>query len=424
MTVRDLVALAGGLLPGAYTERAEIVRVTPDQQRQVVPVQLGAALAGDPQANVTLQDNDILTVWSREQLGGPQMVRVEGQVYRPAEYTRLDGMKVSDLLFAAGGLKPGANSIGYRSGHTTGKQETTILKFTGSGAKVALSPDPVLQDDDVVVVQSSGEFLDKPHIVTLEGAVVRRGAYPLTSGTAANDDTVWDVLQRAGGLLPEADHSGIVLYRGHKTQFSQVAEVQQAISSLNRDAESQPGAAGGAAVSPVAKEAVTNAVTNQMAQAFAAGDSLGIVIPPRQVNMTETVRTLPVDGTLLFNTDGREGNLKLMDGDILVVQTLRDTVSVVGAVIRPGAAQHRKGLTAMDYIALMGGPTEDAALKGIVIVSANGTAYPVARRGAIQPSDVIIVPSRYLIEIRRAPTNWWDSLRGLATAAAAALLVK
>ncbi|MHB8994837.1 MAG: SLBB domain-containing protein [Armatimonadota bacterium] len=419
MTVRDLVAMAGGLLPGAYVDRAQLVRVDPNQKLQYLSVELAAALKGDPQANVILQDNDLLAIRTHEEMGGPREVRVEGEVITPHLYTRLEGMKVSDLIFAAGGLKPGAAAIGYRSGRSEGKQETTMLEFTGSGDKFSLPVDPILKDDDVVVVQGTGGFIARPHVVNVEGAVCRRGAYPLTAGTKEGDDTVWELLQRAGGLLPEADPNGIVVYRGYKTQFNQVAEVQQAISSLNREAQAQPGAA----VSPTAKDAVTEAMTTQVAQAFSANDSIGVVIPPRQVSIQEAVRTVPIDGPTLFGSQGSEGNLRLLDGDVLVVQRKRDTVSVVGCVIRPGSVQHRKGLKVVDYIGLMGGPTNDAALNAIVVVSANGTAYPAAKRGELQPADVIIVPSRYLIEIRRAPISWWETLRGLAAAAATAILV-
>ncbi|MGE5532487.1 MAG: SLBB domain-containing protein [Bacteroidota bacterium] len=419
MTVRDLVALAGGLLPGAYIERAQLVRVAPDQKLEYMPVDLAAALQGNPQANVALQDNDVLAIRPRLEMGGPDLVRIDGEVVNPKVFTRLEGMKVSDLIFAAGGLKPGASAIGHRSGRVEGKQETTMLQFNGSGDKITLPVDPVLQPDDVVVVQGKGGFIAEPHVVTVDGAVARRGAYPLTEGKEACDDTVWDLLQRAGGLLPEANPSGIVVYRGYKTQFSQIAEVKQAINSLNREAQAQPDAA----VSPAAKGAVTEAMTRQVAQAFTASDSIGVVIPPRMVNVEETVHTVPIDGAKLFASQGAEGNLRLMDGDVLVVQRLRDTVSVVGSVIRPGSVQHSKGLKAADYIGLMGGPTNDASLKAIVIVSANGTAYPVAKRGDLQPGDVVIVPSRYLIEIRRAPISWWETLRGLAAAAATAILV-
>ena len=58
MTVRDLVMLAGGLLPGAYTERAEILRLTPDQRARILPVTLLQALSEDGPENIPLQRGD------------------------------------------------------------------------------------------------------------------------------------------------------------------------------------------------------------------------------------------------------------------------------------------------------------------------------------------------------------------------------
>lgn len=108
MTVRDLIMAGGNLRKEAYKEQAELVRfevVDGDMRRtEVLPLNLAAAMARDPQQNLALQDYDRLFVktipaWTEEML-----VTVEGEVRYPGEYYIRVGERLSSLIERAGGF--------------------------------------------------------------------------------------------------------------------------------------------------------------------------------------------------------------------------------------------------------------------------------------------------------------------------------
>ena len=66
-----------------------------------------ADIVGGPQ-NLTLQQEDELTVFSESQMKYLPTVQVFGEVRNPGYYVLSEGMHVSDLLYLAGGLKDDA----------------------------------------------------------------------------------------------------------------------------------------------------------------------------------------------------------------------------------------------------------------------------------------------------------------------------
>jgi len=55
MRVSQLILLAGTLLPEAYLERADVLRLNPDDKYEIVSVNLKEALAGDLAKDLELQ---------------------------------------------------------------------------------------------------------------------------------------------------------------------------------------------------------------------------------------------------------------------------------------------------------------------------------------------------------------------------------
>ncbi len=107
LRVRDLIALAGGPRYYAYTEEAELTRITPEQSGPVtskILIKLDKALAGDPEHNIELQENDYLFVRSVPEWELYRTVRISGQVRFPGTYTIKKGESASSLIERAGGF--------------------------------------------------------------------------------------------------------------------------------------------------------------------------------------------------------------------------------------------------------------------------------------------------------------------------------
>ena len=91
--VSDLIAAAGGLTARAAPQRGFIVRGAAQ-----VPVDLQKVLAGDLQANVTLQPGDMMVVPESQ-----NRIAVLGAVNNPGSFALTEGMKIVEAVAQAGG---------------------------------------------------------------------------------------------------------------------------------------------------------------------------------------------------------------------------------------------------------------------------------------------------------------------------------
>lgn len=119
MSVRDLVTAGGSLKRYAYKEQAELSRVvvTGDKaESERKPLDLGKALAGDPQHNIMLQVDDVLIVRSVAdwENATDKFVTINGEVRFPGVYTVGRGEKLSSVISRAGGYTDKAYLFGAK----------------------------------------------------------------------------------------------------------------------------------------------------------------------------------------------------------------------------------------------------------------------------------------------------------------------
>ncbi len=427
MRVRDLILRAGDVLPGAYMSRAEVMRVTRDQRQEIIPVNLLEALAENDEHNVLLKPQDSLQVLAQEDMKDPSEVYIAGFVRNPGRYTRYEGMRVSDLIMAAGGLKPDAGAtINYTHGRFEGESTTRQLSLEGPFDDFAVVPDPVLQDDDSIGVSGRADFTVTPKVVSIQGEVRQPGAYPLreTENESDTDDTLYDLIQRAGGLRDTANPRGMILYRFREEVIPADREddLNQIFSMLNREKEE--------VVTGLTKGEQTEVIANSAAGKVSSefGGLLGtesgalLVVPPRKIGISQLIRAIPIDGKSIIESEGKVGNLKLHHGDTLTVPEMVDFVTIIGSVSSPGAVQFVEGEKFHEYIDRAGGMLSDADRSRIILMRANGAVLPASKAKTVQPGDVIIVPSQHMFRTKHVGTHWTQSLRELLTLGAAALL--
>ncbi|MFW5866674.1 MAG: SLBB domain-containing protein [Armatimonadota bacterium] len=392
MRVSDLVKQAGGLVEGAYTPQANLMRIGADQRRELISIDLGAAVAGDRRADLELQRGDRLQVLRRAEVAEASEVRVTGLVQEEGWYARPQGMRVSDAILAAGGLAATAgNEIEYTPGGVVGQVEPIYLTLRRQTEGFTVEPDPVIRDDDLIAVLGTGALVSSPPAVTIRGRVDRPGSYALRS-TPDDPDTVYDLIQRAGGLLPNANPNGIVLYRLREEIIAaeQEEDLDQMISHFNREL---------ASATVEGEEQRASGTTAQISAGLQTALSDGastVVIPPRRLSKEQWARAVPIRGETLMNTEGEQEDLPLTEGDVIIVPETPTTVTVMGAVVRSGAVPYEEGLKTGDYIGKVGDFTSDARRDQTVIIRANGEVTPKALRAEIRPGDIILVPSDYI----------------------------
>ena len=94
------------LLPEAFVNRAEVVRLKVDQSTEVIPFSIKDAWAGNPEANIELRPLDRVVIGSEFRPGSS--VQIAGQVRRPGRYAISEGERLSSLVERAGGFMPEA----------------------------------------------------------------------------------------------------------------------------------------------------------------------------------------------------------------------------------------------------------------------------------------------------------------------------
>ena len=419
--VSQLLMMAGGALPGAYMDRADLLRLTADKTYEIMPVNLRAALDGKADADIMLQRGDILTVMRQEDARPPSTAYISGYVAKPGKYPRHDGMKVSDLIFAAGGLKPGAGpGVELTCGRFQGRPETVKLRLDGTPEDYTVRPDTLLKDDDTVAVMGRGGFKERVDVVYLQGRVEKPGSYIIKRDGGREEYTVHDLLGEAGGLLPDGNPDGIVVYRPHDLAIgkSQAQDLGRILDSLNYESR-QP-------TMEVDTESQTAALSSTVGQnltsVLSSSGSVSVVMPPRRLSQSDLVSAIPVEGAGILATRGKSGNMELEPGDTVVVPRRINTVTILGAVPRSGAVPYVAGRNCIGYINESGGFREDAAAARMVVVHANGSAAPIGSGAAIRPGDVIVVPTKHIVRTVRTESSWQKWFKTIVSLAAAALI--
>ncbi|MFW6193609.1 MAG: SLBB domain-containing protein, partial [Gemmatimonadota bacterium] len=153
---------------------------------------------GKSDQDVRLQQGDIIFVpVARRQ------VRVEGPVTRPAIYEVEEGEELRDLLRYAGGVEPQADlrrvqihRILSPAERAPGRDRRVIDVAVGDLDDPQDGDVPLMDGDRIQVFAVADEARNR---VTVSGAVWRPGTYG-----AGEDSRLWDAVEAAGGLLPDA----------------------------------------------------------------------------------------------------------------------------------------------------------------------------------------------------------------------------
>ena len=397
--VADLVKMAGGLTRFASLDRAEIVRVDADRVYHTIYFDLGKALEGDPAENFLLQSEDRVRIHSLLETRYRKTVTASGEINNSGEYVLTQGMRLSDLLFKAGGLKESAYTaeaeIVRRQVTPRGDlvKTQTMIVYPDKALRGEAAADIPLREYDLLVVRQIPDWSQKV-VVTLSGEVQFPGAYAAKKG-----ERLSSVIARAGGFTKDA-YLKAALFTRVSTQKTQ----QEAIDKLIEDLElevAQKGQQVGGALDKEDIEANRELVASRRAliAQLKKTRAKGRVI-------IRIVGSGRVEGTL--------GDVLLEDGDRLDVPMKMNVVNVVGRVYNPtGVVFDPARDTVGYYLRLVGGPTESADRDHIFLLKADGSVVTQATsdtgffafgekgllNAKVEPGDSILVPEK-LVQVR------------------------
>jgi polysaccharide biosynthesis/export protein len=217
-TVGDLIRRAAGLRKDASTTRANIFREGDNMDIQNVSFDVGKLLKGEV-ADIPLMRQDSVVIQSIRNLREPYFVTIEGAVNKPEMFGYVENMTVSDLVTLAGGFQEGATATRIeiarrmRSDSANSQANIEIYRFA-LDRSLRLTPDDarfVLRPFDIVYVRTQS-YYETQQQVYINGEVMHPGLYAILSRT----ERISDLIQRAGGLKPDAYLPGSQFFRNRR----------------------------------------------------------------------------------------------------------------------------------------------------------------------------------------------------------------
>ncbi len=219
MTVAELIAKAEGLTESASRGTGHVLRKSPEGLREMFSFSVAAALGGDKTHNLLLEPDDIVQVYNVNEVAPPPKVSITGAVARPGEYDFYRGMRISDLVAAAGG--PTSDAYG-RIAHLLRRTAALEPELMTVNLAAALQHEPhadiKLQSQDRLVVYTRAQMAPQLKI-KVSGAVAKPGEFELAANMR-----VGDALSLAGGLLPEAGDTALLIH-GHTVGSARIEEI-------------------------------------------------------------------------------------------------------------------------------------------------------------------------------------------------------
>jgi protein involved in polysaccharide export with SLBB domain len=384
----DAVHLAGGLTPDAQTADAQVFRYLPDGKYKVFSVSLSQALGGDPVENVILQPRDRLLVHKNPDAVEPATVHIQGEVGKPGRYPLSTNMRVADLIRVGGGLKPSADT---QAADLTEYQWSDQSKLTAQHEVVALSAalagDPnsngTLHNGDVLTIRQLPGWNDLGASIALKGELKNPGTYGIRPG-----ERLSSILERAGGLQPNAYPYGAVLQRQQVRELESKAQAE--IITRMRDAQTN------LELLPEndAKQKEAKAIALQQAQSSIEQLSASPVLGRVAIRISSQIdrwKNTPAD-------------IEVRAGDVLIVPKRPSYIMVTGQVFNPVAVSFRPGKSAKWYLGQSGGPTQLANKRAIFVVRADGSVMGAKNSlwtgeslsATLQPGDTVVAPEKAL----------------------------
>lgn len=219
MSAGHLVDLAGGIWPDALMERAVIDRTSAQDEFSSLAFSLADELEG-ANAPVLLQPRDVLHVFSRWDTQERPQVNIAGEVFVPHQEPFREGMTLRDLILKAGGLKQSADRVHVEVARL--RHDAMVSRDTGTRPN---------QTVDILDLDLEADFLTAPESLELQPwdrvfvrrlpwwemqtTVMVRGEvfYPGQFSLERRDEKLSSLIERAGGLKPDAYLAGARVLR-------------------------------------------------------------------------------------------------------------------------------------------------------------------------------------------------------------------
>lgn len=241
-----------------------------------------------------------------------------------------------------------------------------------------------LQPGDIVTIFSQRDIsvpqVDRSQYVVVEGEVMRPGVYKLEM-----NETLRSILQRAGGLSPDA-----YVYGARLTRESARAKEQKSLDELANTMDVQ--------VRQTAVSVAASTSAGELPQLLAAQQGILAQLHNARATGRVSLPVRPMDHSITNFPD-----IIMEDNDRLTIPHTPSTVSVVGNVYNPGSFIYERYNTTGAYLDMAGKGKPMSDLHHAFVLRANGVVVAANNvNGAftgskferlhLYPGDQIVVP--------------------------------
>ncbi len=435
---QNILAFAGGFDEAAYTSNVKVIQ---KNGRELLVKDLGK----EEFASYAPQGGDVYVV-SKILNRYQNRVKLTGAVYRPDTYQLVEGMRVSDLIKKADGLKEDA----YTGGAQLFRLKPNLVKeMVNIDLNKALAGDKTeniyLQREDELYVSSVLDLRDSFN-VKIFGEVHNPGKF-----TYADSMTVKDLITLAGGSTFAANKK-VEVARLYKQQDGKVNNTEIAtlltteldanlnFTPGNSDIILQPydvvsiakrvGFAENQIVSIIGQvqfagkyslvsrvERVSDVIKRAgglIGDAYAKGafikresikaDTVSQLMKDSLKKMGITyelpsnVQNIALDIEQILKNPGSYYDLVLTDKDEIVIPKLDNKITIRGGVLRPITITYHEGITLGECISAAGGINENARRNKAYVVYYNGRSKRTKTFGffrfnpRIEPGSEVVLP--------------------------------
>lgn len=356
LTLSGLLQKAGGVKDSYYSTRGIIIRQQSDSSPETVSFDVNKVL--DKKADLRLEKEDQVIIQDIFTMRQKRVVRILGEVRFPGEYDYADDMTLKDLIFKSGGFTEAASEsyielARRRNYEESNKLSEEIVKLFHFDVDRTLALDQEadtfnLKPFDYVYVRKAPSYHEQ-RTVYITGEVRYPGAYSIGS----KKERVSDLIQRAGGLTPEAFIKGARMKRYNPmAKFNMNTLRNNSADSLLTRAEEQ-----------------------------IANDQLELRL--------ESIMKHP----------GSDYDYFLKEGDAIVVPEISQAIRIAGEIQNPIGMSYENGKSLKYYVNRSGGYSDNAKKGKTFVIYSDGTTkisrnFIWHRYPPIEPGCQIIVPAK------------------------------
>lgn len=446
-TFTDLLSFASGFNEFAYTVSVNILQKT-GKEFKVHDVNESEFKIYQPQSGDVVKVAKILNRFENR-------IQIEGAVFRPDYYSFTQGMRISDLIARAEGLKEDAYTKRARIIRLKTDLTTEIVNVDLASALSGDSnSDVFLKREDIVTVYSILDFREE-YKITIDGEVKNPGEYEFYENLTLNDLVV-----QVGGLtgsaskrvevarmkksdaIDDADPKRVDVFEleineGNNEQIKNFELMPFDVINIRRMAVYEKpemvkisGAISypGKYVLANKKETVYNVVMRAGGLTSIANlDGMKIKRPIKEeqieklqsidLNLTKgdslkekqlvkklkdelKYATIPVDWERIVKDKNHYSNVTLFPGDEIEVATYNEGVKVTGNVLLTSEIPYRSGKSFKYYLNAVGGVDNMGWKKKAYIIYPNGKAAVASSflffrsYPKVTPDSQIVVPEK------------------------------